>query len=295
MATGWFAASTKDGEEAICHDRRVADGEREGSDVVKTIGQLLALAAGFLGLVYAAGGGVLALRLFLADLPSRTIVSQLPRDVLISIGLAQIVLPVLGVAAVYLIYRLAREPTPHPRRFVREWTERSARGWATLIAVSAIPALAFAALIALGSDTVREESNANLWLAPVAFLVTMLVVLVALRLRAKLVVRYGVREDRWGTRRPIVLMTLVVALAAVPICVLFAGAFFALLDAKVCTSQSEVTGVLIGETSDRTYIGQTDRPRGPLLVFSIPTSEIKETFIGGDADRRPCSAPATSG
>ena len=273
----------------------MADGEREGSDVVKTIGQLLALAAGFLGLVYAAGGGVLALRLFLADLPSRTIVSQLPRDVLISIGLAQIVLPVLGVAAVYLIYRLARDPTPPPRRFVHEWTATVGARLGHAGRRERDSGARLRGLIALGSDTVREESNALLWLVPLAFLVTMLVVLVALSLRAKLVNRYGYPERLWGTRRPIVLMTLVVALAAVPICVLFAGAFFALLDAKVCTSQSEVTGVLIGETSDRTYIGQTDRPRGPLLVFSIPTSEIKETFIGGDADRRPCSAPATSG
>ena len=271
----------------------MADGEREGSDVVKTIGQLLALAAGFLGLVYAAGGGVLALRLYLADLPSRTIVSQLPRDVLISIGLAQIVLPVLGVAAVYLIYRLLRGATPPPTRFVREWTEGSARGWATLIVVSAIPALAFTGLIALGSDTVRDESNALLWLVPLVFLVTMLVVLVALSLRAKLVVRFAVREDRWGTRRPIVLMTLVVALAAVPICVLFAGAFFPLLDAKVCTSQSPVTGVLIGETSDRTYIGETEPPaEDKLRVFSVPSSEIKETIIGGGAAGQPCPAPS---
>ena len=267
----------------------MADGEREGSDVVKTIGQLLALAAGFLGLVYAAGGGVLALRLYLADLPSRTIVSQLPRDVLISIGLAQIVLPVLGIGALYVIYRVLRGPKPAPTRLVREWTERSPRGWATLVGASAIPALVVAGSIALGARGVRGES---LWLVPLAFLVTLLVVLVALRLRALLVAVYGEPQGLWSTRRPIVWMTLVVALAAVPICVLIAGTLYTLLDAKVCTSGSEVTGVLIGETSDRTYIGQTDRPRGPLLVFSIPSSQIQQTYIGGEADLRPCPAPS---
>ena len=77
-------------------------------------------------------------------------------------------------------------------------------------------------------------------------------------------------------------MTLVVALASVPICVILSGSFFPLLDAKVCTSQSKVTGVLIGETSDRTYIGREG------LVFSVPTSQITQTFIGGRADSEPC-------
>jgi hypothetical protein len=112
-------------------------------------------------------------------------------------------------------------------------------------------------------------------------------VLVALKLRAGLVDRYETPE-MWSTRRPIVWMTLVVALASVPICVILSGSFFPLLEAKVCTSDSEFTGVLIGETSTRTYIGQTERPTGPLLVFSVPGSEIKETFIGGLAGSRPC-------
>jgi len=133
-------------------------------------------------------------------------------------------------------------------------------------------------------------------LSLLAFLLTVLAVLVALNLRARLVNRFGNPESLWSTRRAIVRMTLVVALASVPICVIVSGSFFPLLDAKVCTSQSEVIGVLIGETSDCTYIGETDRPTGPLLVFSVPGSEIKETFIGGNAGMRPCPAPTpTSG
>lgn len=280
----------------------MAAAEREGSDVVKTIGQLLALAAGFIGLVYAAGAGVLALRLYLAHLPSRTIVGQLPRDLLISVGLAQVVLPVLAVAAFYAAYRLLRGATPPPKRLVRQWTERSWRAWVEIIGASAIPAFAVAGSIALGANSVRGGSKQLLWLDPVeklsllAFLLTVLAVLVALNVRARLVDRYGNPESLWSTRRPIVWMTLVVALASVPICVILSGSFFPLLDAKVCTSESEVTGLLIGETSDRTYIGEAERPAGPLLVFSVPGSEIKETFIGGNADLRPCPAQTpTSG
>ena len=280
----------------------MADAEREDSDVVRTIGQLLALAAGFIGLVYAAGAGVLALRLYLAHLPSRTIVGQLPRDLLISVGLAQVVLPVLAVAALYATYRFLRGAAPPPKRLVRQWTERSWRASAEVIGASAVPAFVVAGVIALGANSVRGGSKQLLWLDPVqklsllAFLLTVLAVLVALNLRARLVDRFGNPESLWSTRRPIIRMTLVVALASAPICVILSGSFFPLLDAKVCTSQSEVIGVLIGETSDRTYIGETDRRTGPLLVFSVPGSEIMETFIGGNAGLRPCPAPTpTSG
>ena len=65
--------------------------------------------------------------------------------------------------------------------------------------------------------------------------------------------------------------------------------FFPLLDAQVCTvSGSAVSGVLIGETGDRTYIGESDKPT-PLDVFSIPRSEIKQTIIGGNAASRVCA------
>jgi hypothetical protein len=89
-------------------------------------------------------------------------------------------------------------------------------------------------------------------------------------------------------------MTLVVALVAVPICVLFAGAYFPLLPAQVCTlSGSSVTGVLIGETSDRTYVGETKK-RGKLDVFSIPSTQTTQTIIGGGAAASACPAqPAT--
>jgi hypothetical protein len=171
----------------------VVNGGREGSDVVKTVGQLLGLAAGFVALVYAAGGGVLALRLYLAHLPSRTIVGQLPRELLISVGLSQVVLPVLAVAALYAAYRLLRGKAPPPKRLVRQWTERSRRAWAELIGASAIPALVVAGFVALSANDVRGRSKQLLWLYPaeklsiIAFSLTLIAALVALSLRARVV------------------------------------------------------------------------------------------------------------
>jgi hypothetical protein len=272
----------------------VPEGERDGSDVVRTLGQLIGLAAGLVALIYAAGGGVLALRLYLAHLPSRTIVAQLPRDLLISVGLAQIVLPVVAVAALYVSWRLIRGETPPPTRLVDPWQQRSRRGRAELVGASAVPAVAVAVIVGLGLHGGRGGWKGIAWLVAVALFVVLLVVLLGLNLRARLVERYGRPMSVWNGRRAITLMTLVVALVALPICVLFAGTFFKLLDAKVCTtSGSATTGVLIGETSDRTYIGQEERPVGPLLVFSIPRDQIAETFIGGDAGLLPCPAPSS--
>ena len=270
-----------------------ADADRHPPDVVTRLGQILGLAAGFVAVVYIAGGGVLALRLYLAHLPSRTIVGQLPRELVISVGLAQVVLPVLGVAAVYAIYRFLRGTSAPPRRLVRQWKVRSWRGWATLVAASAIPALIAAGALAWADEEVRGGVKGLLWLAPITFLLTLLVVLIALGVRARLAERYVTPEkNEWDKPAALIPMTILVALASVPTAVVLAGTYLPLLDAKVCTTTgSEVTGLLIGETSDRTYIGEEERgPTGPLLMFSVPRTQITETFIGGDASSRPCSA-----
>ncbi len=243
------------------------DSDGPATDVVKTLGQLFGLAAGFIALVYAAGGGVLALRLYLSDLPSRTVVGQLPRDLLISAGLSQIVLPAFGVAAIYVIARLLPGNLPPPTRLVDEW------------------------------GNVTSDWHKLLSSLPFTFLVTLIVVLVALNLRARLALRARraaatdeVVRERWNERSAMVRMTLVVALASLPFCVVFAGTIN-LLDTRVCiTSGSHVQhvdGVLIGETTNRTYIGENgDQP--PLHVLAIPQSQIIETIIGGKAKRPKC-------
>ena len=274
------AAGAAGNSRAPCDHRCVANG-RDGSNVVTMVGQLVGAAAGFVALLYVAGGGVLALRLYLADLPSRTIAAQLPRDLLISIALAQIVLPAAVAAGLYATWRLLRGATPAPTRVVRG---------RELLAVSTVAALAVVGLLWPAVGHVREGAKGLAWLVPIAFLVTLLAVLVGLSLRARLVDAYGGSARSWSASRAVVRMTLVVALVAVPICILFAGAYFPLLPAQVCTaSGSSVTGVLIGETSDRTYVGE-DKERGKLDVFSIPSSQTTQTIIGGGAAAGACPA-----
>jgi hypothetical protein len=84
-----------------------------------------------------------------------------------------------------------------------------------------------------------------------------------------------------------------IALAALPACFVFAGTF-RLLDAKVCTTNDSARiSRLIGETSDRIYVGGMRKPWDnspvPLRVVSIPQSEVEELSIGSKPDTGPCS------
>lgn len=290
------------------NDRNVPDdSESPATDVVKTLGQVFGLAAGVIALVYATGGGVLALRLYLADLPSRAPVAQLPRDLLISAGLSQIVLPALGVAAIYAIVRLLRGNAPPPTRFVDEWGTKPFRrgwsvhlgGWRGLLAASAIPALVATGFAAEQmTRNVTSDWDKLLSSLPLTFLVTLFVMMVALNLRARLALRARraaatdeVVRERWNEAGAAVRMTLVVAFAYLPFCVINAGTIN-LLDARVCITSGlhqHVDGVLIGETTNRTYIGENgDKRRPPLHVFAIPQTQIIETIIGGEADKTEC-------
>jgi hypothetical protein len=72
----------------------------------------------------------------------------------------------------------------------------------------------------------------------------------------------------------------------VPACLVFA-ATFPLLPARVCTtSGAEPTGLFIGETNQRIYIGESTGPKRD--VISLPLTQVKATFIGGNADSASC-------
>jgi len=263
------------------------NGDGRGSDVVKALGLVFGLLAGLVTLVYAVGGGVLALRLFFEDLPSLTVVGQLPREYLIAVGLTQIVLPVLVAAGLYLGVRLlVGSSVPPPARLVQEWTGRSWRGWGEFVGVSALLALVVVFLGASPAYTREGLSRKLLWLLLVGFVVTWLVMMVALKLRAALATR---ERDTWNTSRVAVWMTSIVALASLPAFVIFAGTFH-FLDAKVCAAgPRQISGVFIGESSDRVYIGESNhRTAGPRRVVSIPLSQVEEVLIGGEAATERC-------
>lgn len=271
----------------------MANGGGQGSDVVKALGVVVGLLAGVVALLYAAGGGALTLRLFLYGLPSLNVVAQLPREVLISVALIQIVLPAVAAAALYALVRLLLGRTaPSPRRLIDQWDEQSWGSWSARVGVSAVMAIA-ATLLGASPALARwdPDSLGRLgWVLAVVFVLNVVVMLVSLRLRAEVATR---QNGVWNTLTSGGSMTLIVALAALPACFIFAGTF-RLLDARVCTANDSArTGLLIGETSDRIYLGETPKHRWdetgvPRRVMSIPHTEVKEVFIGSKPDTNSC-------
>ena len=265
----------------------MAQDDSRGSETIKTLGLVVGLLAGAVGLLYAIGGGVLTLRLYLEDLPSLTIVGQLPREYLISIALTQIVVPALVVGAAYAAVRVLRGASAAPpERLVFQWSRGSMRGWLEVLAASLSVALALTLIGAIPAFTRKGLTQQVMWLFVLSLVVTTIVVLVALRLRASVAMR-----DRlsWNEPRPVTWMALILAVTVIPACVLFAGTFH-LLDAKVCTTeQLEETGVLVGQTDRGVLIGETrGAPGEPRRVVSIPADHVQKLVIGGDADEARC-------
>lgn len=285
----------------------MATDRSQGADVVKAVGAVIGLLAGSVALLYVAGGAALTLRLFLYGLPSLNVVAQLPREILISVALTQIVLPAVAAGSLYGVARLLLGGiAPPPRRFVGRWHERSWRNWRTRIGVSAGLALT-ATLLGASPGFERRAFSAEgdagsraRWVFAIAFVLNVVVMLVAMKLRAEVAAR---AKGGWNTVPSVASMALVVALTALPAAFVFAGTF-RLLDAKVCSgtgTDSPRIGVLIGEMSDRIYLGETNENRwhenrwhetddaeDPLRVVSIPQSEVKEISIGSKPETGGC-------
>jgi hypothetical protein len=185
---------------------------------------------------------------------------------------------------------LGRTASP-PRRFVGAWHERSWRGWPTVLGASVVLALA---TTMVGASPAFARGTPFPWrlvvVVAIVFAVSVVMMLVALMLRAEVAAR---ALGGWNTVSSAGAMSLIVALAAVPACFVFAGTF-RLLDATVCTAgDSARSGRLIGELSDRIYLGERradrwDETDVPLRVVSIPKSEVEQMLIGSKPDTGAC-------
>jgi hypothetical protein len=86
-----------------------------GQGLQRTLTTLAGLVAGFAAGVYVTGGLILSARLGLRELPSTAVVSQLPREFLVSLGLLAVGPPVL-VAALAYVFLPRRRQTRETRR-----------------------------------------------------------------------------------------------------------------------------------------------------------------------------------
>jgi hypothetical protein len=258
----------------------------QDSRLLRPIAQLVGLGAGVVAAIYVCGAIVIALRQAIGELPIQNVVGQLPRDFVISIGLAQVALPALAGALVYGTYRTLRGKNALPPRWSR-WSDADRRGRGKLI----LRALAWAIPLAIPGTVVpivQEASGVRgvrwdllLLLIPFALIfVTTLLARDVLRLVADRV------RDGWNGVPGLAASSLVVFLATIPAWISLASAF-SYPRAKVCTKgNDQALGLLIGQTSDQVFLGDTTgRPR-PLVV--IPQQEVAQLVVGKRYEEIPC-------
>jgi hypothetical protein len=270
---------------------------KPGGDWLQTATQVAGLFAGLVAIVYVAGAVVLGLRLAFQDLPWGNVLSQLPRELLLSVGAGQVLLPALLLGALYGLYRLLRERRPRlpsaPRwRDKGKDSRKAARGYVGMLALMFLPLLVTMAVrVATHGDHVRGRPIL------VGFAVLLPAAVAVRESRSVLIRRQKKRLKEqpdaealatswWNSLRAAATMAGIYAVATIPVAMVAAGSV-PFSEAKVCTAdRHELEGVLVGETSDRVYLGERgDKPRR-LVVLPLP--KVEEMFIGEDVDDSEC-------
>jgi hypothetical protein len=252
------------------------------NEPLKTATAIVGLLAGVVAGLYVLGGLVIALRMLFDHFsPSLvvTTVGQLPRELVVSTAMLEVLLPALtlgllaalGVGAFHVIKGLPRRETQKP--------QLSRAGGAGLVVVSAVlVAPAVANVIAKeGLRTALLTSVLGLIVTAVAALIAWFAFRLAL----------GCRWPFGG--KLLVAGALTAAVALTPAVMLAASLDFE--DALVCTAQSQVpeTGQLIGEGGG--WVLLEEEFDGEASVRSLPSDEVTKSEFGDLSSTFTCPAP----
>jgi hypothetical protein len=263
-------------------------GESKGS-WLQVATQVAGLLAGLTAAVYATGAAVLSLRLAVADLPWGNVVSQLPREFLLTVGAGQVLLPSLLVGGMYALYRVLRNERPSVPRIPRwrdGWRARpkAIRGYLLAFLAMLLP---LAAVLLVRRIANGEDPD----LAPILVgCLTLPILAVAVQEARGVLTRHHRPMLRWNNISSIARMGAVYVLAAIP-AMTVAAAAVPLSEAKVCTTEEFAEGsFLIGETSDRVYLGEfPSQEQSTRRIAVFPMAQVEELFIGEGAIHVLCS------
>lgn len=268
--------------------------ETNSAGVLKTLGEVAGLLAGAVALVYLAGGVVITLRLLFSDTNPEAVIGQLSREVLISVGLAEVVLPALIGGAIYAAYRLRGGSADRGPAVLRT-TAPGSRGEPTRkrFAASALGLTVLLVLPGAISAIAHYGVTPKLLYLLIALAVAGTTVLMARKARLEIARTHP--NEAWRGVRAVALMSLVVGATVVPAAIIF-WASLPLPEARVCLSEASepVDGLLIGETASRVYIA------GPKFgevreITSLPSASVERLVIGAGAADQPCPARSPPG
>jgi hypothetical protein len=247
----------------------------------------LAAITGAAAVVYIAGGLIFALRLSVAGLPTVSVVGQLPRNVLLSVGLSEGLSPALLGAAVYaalrsLFYKDRRAVTDLKDKTwikVDDCKRRSlyfgrTGAYAFLIISPALAAAIF-------SKTAGSNETARWIILGVSALVAILGMLMYPNVRGQIADRF---DQNFRSATATVVHSLLFALVLIPGCVAYFGTQLP-DEATVCLNRpampTQLQGYLVGQTSDNVFIGENSGTERK--VKSVPTAQIRQVIVGPHA------------
>jgi hypothetical protein len=237
--------------------------------VLKQVSEALGLIAGAVGAVYLLGALVLTLRLQTNDLPTLPVVSNLPRELVISYGLTYAVVPwVLGaalVAAYWVVRRKAPSGVPSPTAV---WPDRHLGATVGLGLVVYTEFVVWLVLRELGGVFTG-------WDAVAVGAAVVVVAMIAFVLWRTAAARYC---GCWSGQAAVVVAAALSGLVVIPAFVEI-GVRAPLAQAQLCLEgPTHLRGDLVGEAGDRVYIGENTEPH---RVVSSPKSG--ELYVGPEA------------
>lgn len=246
-------------------------GEEPRRRPVELLGQAAALLAALAALVYIAGGAIVSARLIRSHLPAEGVAAQLPREVLISLGLVWMV-PAIALTLVAIVLALGMSRLLAVRgsgarlvdRVRTLWPRR--RGWRWGLAVGL---LVVAGLLFLGLSPLLRES------------LVLLIVMIFLAIPFVLLIRWLARKQTLGPRGAFVALTLLTLFVVSPPLVWAGTADRLFKQAQACLDDgTHQGGIFIGQTPTHVYIGDVDKQH----IASIPTDEVRALLIAGEGD-----------
>jgi hypothetical protein len=228
--------------------------------VTKAVAALVALTS----VVYLLGGLILAGRLTMYRLPWEILINQLPQGFLVTIALTEVVMPVVAAAFLYLLILYSIWQLEHVRNVVRKSVPFTGNEVLSDLLIWSLVALLVFLIARLGFGMANGwsllEAAVAAGLAIAGALATYLVFDQA-----------GKNGLRWPRHKSTSLIrTALLAAALVPL-IVWNAITLPMPYAHVCPTKSvpDVSGWLIGQTSDRVILGNPDYRRN---VFLTPSS-----------------------
>lgn len=241
-------------------------------DLFKRATELLAALAAGVAFVYLLGAGIIWIRLWREGLPTEAVITSLPRELLLSVGLRSIFIPALTfaafAAAVFFLIAFvlrrgaeaaeqpAEAPAEPPRESTREALTKAAAGIAT-------------ATIGVGISSIRLLDVPPLW--AIGWILGALVVLLAALLA------YLWRSPLLSDRTLLAAAVVVgVVATVVRLGVELVDPQFEDVAACVNDPATPYAGVFIGEAERGLHVGDEEQDR----VIEIPRDRFTEVWIG---------------